>query len=406
MRSTFPCWTLSVALMVAIPSHAMAAPATTPDILQPDSRLQLTFGAGIAVGELHVDGAWFQVLGIGDHWSLRPVAVSDRECGVVESAPRGSFGDPRRPRPSPIDAGGTVRDEPRDASPWEGVAKLLPTEVDVLVLYTPAVLEEIESQLSLEQVGLMAHFGYTTADLAATLAQQQIDKTNQIFLDSGIGARVRLAHVAEVDRAENEATIEAYLGWVRQEIGQNGSLEALREQHEADLVSFWVVESGVSVGLDGEPACGVGDALDARESQPYYASAFAASVVDTECLVGGSSFAHELAHNFGASHDRHVSGAGSPSSYFDYSHGFIRVAWHPTLPSWRTVMAYGDHCEESGFACPRIPRFSNPDVSYMGHATGAAGQADNARTINRTAYYVSRYMPRPDPNSLPPVPTP
>ena len=56
--------------------------------------------------------------------------------------------------------------------------------------------------------------------------------------------------------------------------------------------------------------------------------------------------------------------------------------------SYRTVMSYSTPCASG---CTRRPYFSNPNVSFMGAATGIAEQRDNARAGNQTASIVAQF---------------
>ena len=129
----------------------------------------------------------------------------------------------------------------------------------------------------------------------------------------------------------------------------------LRDATGADLVAV-ISESGIGI-------CGV--AYLAPESQ---GSGF--SLTAQSCAIGNLTFAHELGHNQGATHD--VDNAGG--SYREYGFGW---RWTTTGGSLRrSVMAYSPGS--------RRPQFSNPDVLNGGVPTGVAGAADNARLIGET----------------------
>lgn len=93
----------------------------------------------------------------------------------------------------------------------------------------------------------------------------------------------------------------------------------------------------------------------------------------------------------GAQHD--VENAGGGVGAYSYSYGYRFTVGGAT---YRTVMAY-----QPG---TRIPYFSNPDVSYLGVATGTSTK-NNALTLNNTASLVSAFRSTVvDPTNPNPVP--
>jgi hypothetical protein len=142
-------------------------------------------------------------------------------------------------------------------------------------------------------------------------------------------------------------------------------------------------------------ACGVGY-LMSNVSTAFASSAF--SVVQRDCATGYYSFGHEMGHNMGAHHDRYA--AKNENGAYAYSHGYVDKPG-----KWRTVMAYNDDCNASGFNCTRIQYWSNPNVDYQGNPTGISENdsksANNALTLNNTAYTVSNFR-----SSGSPIPAP
>jgi hypothetical protein len=65
---------------------------------------------------------------------------------------------------------------------------------------------------------------------------------------------------------------------------------------------------------------------------------------------------------------------------------------------FRTIMAYGTECA----SCPRIRRFSNPEVTHDGIPTGIPDRRDNHRTASFTAPYIAARRGNP---SRPPAPS-
>lgn len=235
----------------------------------------------------------------------------------------------------------------RSAAPRGGTPQL-----DVLVLYTSDVAQAQGGGAS----------GMQDFALSAILS------TNVSLSESLTGARANLVAAVQVDYAE---TGDLYTDIARLKDGSDGFLDqaqALREQYAADLVCL-LVESG--------NASGIGYLLTSPSGSPD----FGYSVVMRSAAVYNLSFAHELGHNLGCHHDREHATSG----YLACSYGYRFFGTDGV--QYRTVMSYSPG--------QRIPRYSNPDVSYAGSPTGVAdgqsGSADNAKTIRATAGIVSQY---------------
>jgi hypothetical protein len=80
----------------------------------------------------------------------------------------------------------------------------------------------------------------------------------------------------------------------------------------------------------------------------------------------------------GAHHDPFV--AGSDATLSPYSHGYVDL-----VGRFRTVMAYNDQCQASGFTCTRVAFFSTPGLTFSDRPLGDASTSDNARTLGQTA---------------------
>ena len=220
----------------------------------------------------------------------------------------------------------------------------LPNEIDVLIVIRPGSVTQLGGQPA-----------------ALTFAQNAVNVSNQSFTNSQMIARFRLAgtfFTTEVDTG----TASGELNWVR----SNAEVAARRETTRADMVS---------VISEFSDACGVG-ALMNQLGTGFANSAFQATA--RSCAVGNLSYPHEHGHNMGLMHDPGNGG----NSLFAYGFG------HFVSGSYRTVMSYANNCVGG---CTRVPYFSNPNVTYLGAATGIANQRDNARAGNTTAPDVANF---------------
>lgn len=200
-----------------------------------------------------------------------------------------------------------------------------------------------------------------TANIQAT-AQAAIDAANTAYANSQISQRVRLVYTGEVTYDETTGDYYAHLSWLT----ADPAVAALRQTYHADLVDL-MVEDAQYCGLSW---------LMTSVGPSFAGSAF--SVVTRSCAVGNFSLAHELGHNMGAHHDP----ANGGTAAYPYAYG------HFVSGAFRTVMSYSSQCTAS---CPRVSRFSNPDISYLGYPTGIAEARDNHRTLNATAAVVANF---------------
>ena len=211
---------------------------------------------------------------------------------------------------------------------------------------------------------------YTASAAAATsnignLIQLAVDETNQSYVNSGINISLNKVHTAQVSYNET-GTFSTHVSRLQgTSDGYMDNVHTLRNTYAADVVVLVVNDS---------EACGIAAAIKASAT-----SAFA--VAHYSCITGYYSFGHEIGHLQGARHDRYVDSSTSP---YAYGHGFI-----PASKSWRTVMAYGNNCNN----CTRIQYWSNPLKTYGGVAMGTATYEDNARVLNLTAPTVAGFRP-------------
>jgi hypothetical protein len=258
--------------------------------------------------------------------------------------------------------------------------------VDVLMVYTTAVRQALGAEEAV------------VAEIGLGLA-----KVNSDFANSGITARVRLAGTLEVNYDDDFIGSVASSGYQstvlsRLQNARDGHLDAVhakRDEVGADLVCLMVQRRDSS---------SAGVAYILGEPRSYIGTLYSFSVVHASLVSGAASvLSHELGHNFGCAHARNDPGAsGTKDGAFTYSYAYRFTAMDTTGRSreMRTIMGY-----EPG---TRVPYFSNPRLTLpsvtaggstflfnpeptLGVAEGAAGAADNARTIEQTAFEVASY---------------
>jgi hypothetical protein len=220
---------------------------------------------------------------------------------------------------------------------------------DTMIVYTPAARAEAGSHAAIRAEAALA-----------------VDQANVAYQNSQINARARLVYANEVDYTEGDSNLTDLERLSDPDDGFLENVHSIRDQHSvrADLVALFTTRGG------GIAWCG------ASENWAFSITNWASSA---------SSFvhAHETGHNVGSAHDLDNVDC-SPSE--DYGHGW-RFTGNNNV-QYRTVMAYAPGS--------RIGHFSNPNISHMGTATGAADHADNARLHNNRdrdveAFRTTRY---------------
>ncbi len=213
--------------------------------------------------------------------------------------------------------------------------------IDVLVVYTEEVKTAVGGDIQ-----------------AQTLAQNAIDATNTAYLNSKIRQRLRLVHSEQTALTEADSLSN---------LRSDAATQSLRNTHNADMVAMLVNS------LSG---CGIGYLMNnvgtAFES-------FAYSITLRTCAVGNLTFAHELGHNMGSTHNP-KNASNNPAYLYSYGH-YIDG-------SYRTVMSYSNQC---GSGCTRVPQFSNPAIIYNNAPTGLLDTRNNTRSLENTADVVGSF---------------
>ena len=226
------------------------------------------------------------------------------------------------------------------------------TVIDVMIVYTPAMLAKAGSVRAME-----------------AMCQAAVGATDQAFHDSGVNARVRLVHTDLIAYQESGGL---NTDLARARITGDGHMDEiaeLRNRYAADVVSVFVSSS--TDGYAGMAYISV----DKNRVAPEMAYNVCVGI------YGAGVFRHEFGHNLGCGHARSGSGA-DPAQAFSYSYGYSFTG--------NDGVTYGDI-----MASGTSNRFSNPKILFQGVPTGvsksAANSADNAATINATAPIVANY---------------
>ena len=214
-----------------------------------------------------------------------------------------------------------------------------------------------------------------------------VAETNQALRASGVSHRIELVERSEVQYSEAGDSQEDLNRLANPSDGYLDEVHALRDRVGADLVHLIVDE------LEPE-FCG-----RARLQGPFGI---------TGRLCGGRTFAHELGHNMGLSHDRYQMHHHERGPYPHPAYGYVnQQGLRPSASSssrWRTIMSYPAQCSDDDFSCRQLLRFSNPrqtrnddplGVAYGVGGSGLTGPADAAAVLDNTGPAVALWRKGP-----------
>jgi hypothetical protein len=196
--------------------------------------------------------------------------------------------------------------------------------------------------------------------------QLGVDTANLTYNNSNVNARYRLVWRGEITYNESGALTDHRDRLRDPGDGFYDQINVTRDSVNADMCSIWVDDD------DNGQWCGFAFCETTAEA--------AYICVNWECAAGNFSYPHEHGHGQGCAHNPEDAGS---CPLYTYSYG---NRWSSGGSSYRTVMAYNT----TNGPYQRIGYWSNPDVDYLGVATGTATR-DNARTLDTTARTVEGF---------------
>jgi len=191
-----------------------------------------------------------------------------------------------------------------------------------------------------------------------------VDKINLSFEEQFIPIHINLVHSEEIEFPEGPIIRHPLPNSHLDILLNDGTVEKLRAEHAADLVSAWV-------GPPRGNLCGQAKLL---EIEDLSTARSLVSIVSAVCATKYHSFAHEIAHNLGAGHEQ----SGSARGRYPHSRAFVKQ-------THRTTAATSNNCNN----CPRLIVWSDPNFQQGGFKWGEVGASNNRSTFIETAPFVS-----------------
>jgi hypothetical protein len=244
-----------------------------------------------------------------------------------------------------------------------------PTLLRLLVVYTPEALNA--------EAGGVSGMNAKIASLVA--------ETNLLFANSNASVRVFLAGKAMISGAAggNAESGDIYTDLVRLQNTNDGQLDDIRKwrrRANADIVTLLIRGDNIPSGV-----CGLGFVNTSLwdPSTASFAASYAFNAVKSACSLGVYSFAHEIGHNMGLTHNHEIINEtdNMADAAFPFAFGY-RVPGTQIA----SVMAYGSM---------RVPYFSSPLITYQGQTLGVpagqSGAADNVAALALTGPVVATF---------------
>lgn len=238
--------------------------------------------------------------------------------------------------------------------------------VDMMVLYTTAA----KDWATANSTGIENVIGQAMATAQLVFDNSQ---TNIIFT---------LVYSAELNYAETGDSDTDLDRLSETEDGFIDEIHQWRNDYGADFVSL-LTASGTSGGL--------GFLLTNYSGRPDLAF----SVCLVQQTGTGYTLVHEVGHNMGAHHHKLQNYQPGPTPWNNWpvvNNWSAGWRWLGTdNNTYCSVMTYESGTYFDGVDAIRVPYFSSPNISYMGHPVGDAQEGDNARTISELRHTLAAY---------------
>jgi formylglycine-generating enzyme required for sulfatase activity len=230
--------------------------------------------------------------------------------------------------------------------------------IDLVIVYPEAVRTSAGSTEILE------------ADILSAVAD-----ANLCFRNSQVNIIARLVHMEEISYTPTGVLSTDLDRLIDKNDTYLDNVHAIRDQYGGDIVILLTTASD-------------GGGLASTLSYPHHdfeSSAFNVTVWD-QMGAPDYTLTHEIGHNMGCLHN--IEDTSNTSEYFVFSGFSYGKRWTSVGQGFRTVMSY----DTDPSTYPQlIPYFSNPEVSYVGVATGNSNSVNNARVLRSTAPYVANF---------------